>query len=51
MAEIRADSDIVIDTSDLNIHQLATTITERFQAEHARGPAEARRALVERGVL
>ncbi len=37
MAEIRADSDIVIDTSDLNIHQLATTITERFQAENAAG--------------
>ena len=37
MAEIRADSDIVIDTSDLNIHQLATTITERFQAENAPG--------------
>jgi UPF0042 nucleotide-binding protein len=37
MAEIRADSDIVIDTSDLNIHQLATTITERFQTENAPG--------------
>lgn len=37
MAEIRADSDIVIDTSDLNIHQLATTITERFQAENTPG--------------
>jgi UPF0042 nucleotide-binding protein len=37
MAEIRAESDLVIDTSDLNIHQLATTITERFQAENAPG--------------
>ena len=37
MAEIRADSDMVIDTSDLNIHQLATTVTERFQAENAPG--------------
>ncbi len=37
MAEIRADSDLVIDTSDLNIHQLATTVTERFQAENAPG--------------
>ena len=37
MAAIRADSDIIIDTSDLNIHQLATTTTERFQAENAPG--------------
>jgi UPF0042 nucleotide-binding protein len=37
MAEIRAESDIVIDTSDLNIHQLATTITERFQVENTPG--------------
>jgi len=33
MAEIRASSDLVIDTSDLNIHQLATTIAETFSAE------------------
>ena len=33
MQELREASDIVIDTSDLNIHQLATTIQERF-AEH-----------------
>jgi UPF0042 nucleotide-binding protein len=35
MAEIRANSDIVIDTSDLNIHQLATTVSERFSEENS----------------
>lgn len=30
MAELRSQSDLVIDTSDLNIHQLATTIAEQF---------------------
>ncbi len=30
MAELRALSDIVIDTSDLNIHQLATEVGEQF---------------------
>lgn len=30
MAELRSQSDIVIDTSDLNIHQLAAMITEQF---------------------
>jgi RNase adapter protein RapZ len=30
MEELRETSDIVIDTSELNIHQLATTITEKF---------------------
>ncbi len=30
MIEIREASDLVIDTSELNIHQLATTITEQF---------------------
>ena len=30
MGELRSTSDIVIDTSELNIHQLATTIAERF---------------------
>jgi UPF0042 nucleotide-binding protein len=30
MQELRASSDIVIDTSELNIHQLATTILEKF---------------------
>jgi UPF0042 nucleotide-binding protein len=37
MAEIRASSDLIIDTSDLNIHQLATTINEKFSAENAAG--------------
>jgi len=37
MAEIRESSDIVIDTSELNIHQLATTITERFSEENTAG--------------
>ena len=30
MAELRSQSDIVIDTSDLNIHQLATEIGQQF---------------------
>jgi UPF0042 nucleotide-binding protein len=30
MAELRSQSDVVIDTSDLNIHQLATAIGEQF---------------------
>jgi UPF0042 nucleotide-binding protein len=30
MAELRSQSDVVIDTSDLNIHQLATTVAEQF---------------------
>ena len=30
MAELRAQSDLVIDTSNLNIHQLATAIQEQF---------------------
>jgi UPF0042 nucleotide-binding protein len=30
MVELRSQSDIVIDTSDLNIHQLATAIAEQF---------------------
>lgn len=34
---VRELSDLVIDTSDLNVHQLATTITERFAAEDAAG--------------
>ncbi|MEP6481928.1 MAG: RNase adapter RapZ [Rhodoglobus sp.] len=33
MSEIRASSDLVIDTSDLNIHQLATAIAQTFSAE------------------
>jgi UPF0042 nucleotide-binding protein len=30
MSELRERSDMIIDTSELNIHQLATTISERF---------------------
>jgi RNase adapter protein RapZ len=37
MSEIRSSSDMVIDTSELNIHQLATTITERFSEQDAAG--------------
>ncbi len=37
MGEIRAISDLIVDTSELNIHQLATTITEMFSAENAAG--------------
>ncbi len=37
MQELRESSDIVIDTSELNIHQLASTIAERFAEENAPG--------------
>jgi UPF0042 nucleotide-binding protein len=37
MEELRESSDIIIDTSELNIHQLATTIVERFSAPEAAG--------------
>ena len=37
MEEIRESSDVVIDTSDLNLHQLATTITERFAEDNTPG--------------
>jgi len=37
MREMRENSDIVIDTSDLNIHQLATSITETFAQEDTAG--------------
>lgn len=37
LAAVREVCDIVVDTSDLNIHQLATTITERFAAADAAG--------------
>jgi UPF0042 nucleotide-binding protein len=30
MEELRETSDVIIDTSELNIHQLATAVTERF---------------------
>ncbi|PJJ63178.1 RNase adapter RapZ [Compostimonas suwonensis] len=37
MTDIRASSDLIIDTSDLNIHQLATTIQEQFSSESRAG--------------
>jgi RNase adapter protein RapZ len=37
LEELRESSDIVIDTSDLNIHQLATLITETFAEEGRAG--------------
>jgi RNase adapter protein RapZ len=37
LAPIREASDVLIDTSDLNIHQLATLITERFASEETAG--------------
>ncbi|TQL48020.1 UPF0042 nucleotide-binding protein [Homoserinimonas aerilata] len=37
MAEIRESSDIVIDTTDLNIHQLAMSVADTFSAENTPG--------------
>jgi UPF0042 nucleotide-binding protein len=37
MTELRESSDIVIDTSDLNIHQLSTIITEQFAQDDTAG--------------
>ncbi|GAA4669002.1 RNase adapter RapZ [Frondihabitans cladoniiphilus] len=37
MEELRETSDIIIDTSELNIHQLASTITEKFSAPSTAG--------------
>ncbi|MET1044291.1 MAG: RNase adapter RapZ [Microbacteriaceae bacterium] len=37
MVELRASSDIVIDTSDLNVHQLATAVHEKFGTEDTPG--------------
>lgn len=37
MQELRSRSDMIIDTSELNIHQLATSITEKFAEEDAAG--------------
>jgi UPF0042 nucleotide-binding protein len=37
LSEIRESSDIIVDTTDLNIHQLASAITETFAAEDAAG--------------
>jgi UPF0042 nucleotide-binding protein len=36
MAELRSQSDIVLDTSDLNIHQLVTAVGEQFSDEASR---------------
>ena len=33
MHGIRGDADVIIDTSDLNIHQLTTTVADRFAGE------------------
>ena len=37
LSEIRESADMIVDTSDLNIHQLATNITETFAAEDTAG--------------
>jgi RNase adapter protein RapZ len=37
LEELRETSDIVVDTSDLNIHQLATSISEKFAEAEAPG--------------
>ena len=37
MTALRESSDIVVDTSDLNIHQLSTLITEQFAEEETAG--------------
>lgn len=37
MQDIRANSDMIIDTTDLNIHQLASSISEKFAEEDAAG--------------
>ena len=37
MMELRSGSDIIIDTSELNIHQLATTIQEKFSEAESPG--------------
>ena len=37
MLDMRASSDLIIDTSDFNIHQLATTITDSFAGEDTPG--------------
>jgi RNase adapter protein RapZ len=37
LSAVRESSDMVIDTSDINIHQLASTITEYFAEEGAAG--------------
>ncbi|WP_353827630.1 RNase adapter RapZ [Agromyces sp. SYSU T0242] len=37
LAAVRESSDIIVDTSDLNIHQLATLVTETFAEEDRAG--------------
>ena len=37
MLEMREYSDLIIDTSDLNVHQLATTVAQSFAQENAAG--------------
>ncbi|WP_438855544.1 RNase adapter RapZ [Agromyces sp. M3QZ16-3] len=37
LAEVRESSDIIVDSSDLNIHQLATLVTETFAEENRAG--------------
>jgi UPF0042 nucleotide-binding protein len=37
LSDVRESCDLVIDTSDLNIHQLATTISDRFAAAGTAG--------------
>mgnify|MGYP000457018703 CR=1 FL=1 len=37
LAEVRESSDIIVDSSDLNIHQLATLVTETFAEEDRAG--------------
>lgn len=37
MAEIRASSDLIIDTSELNIHQLATQVADQFSEAGSAG--------------
>lgn len=37
MAEIRSNSDLIVDTSDLNVHQLAMTVAEKFSGSNTAG--------------
>ena len=37
MMELRSGSDLIVDTSELNIHQLATTVQEKFAEAEAPG--------------
>ena len=44
LAEVREASDLIVDTSDLNIHQLATLVTETFAEAGRAGPGSPYRA-------